>query len=97
MLGEYTTEERAEMLARMRNASHLFYRMAAVAGCHTFLEFCGLMNEFIRRCELADAAGDASWVHANGHDVNLPLDAGQIAYIREKLGCIYGDAVLARA
>ncbi len=92
--GEYTPAERAEILARMREVSAWFYLAAQRVGCHAFIEFTGLMNEFRQRCERAEEAGDASWIGANGHDVNMPLKPYEVDYIREKLHCIYGEAVL---
>lgn len=53
----YTPEERKAILARMRTASNLFYSAAAAAGCHAFIEFTGLMNEFIKLCTEAEAQG----------------------------------------
>lgn len=92
--GEYTAEERAAILESMRQTSARFYASASLSGCHAFLEFAGLLNEFIKACADAEARGDHGWVHANGHGGNLKLELHQVAYIREKLGCIYGDAVL---
>lgn len=90
---EYTAEERAAILESMRQTSNRFYASAVHAGCHAFIEFAGLMNEYIKACEGAEARGEA-WVHASGHGDNLKLEDFQIAYIREKLGCIFGDQVL---
>lgn len=91
---EYTPEERRAILGAMRRATDAFYRAAASAGCHAFIEFAGLMNEFIVVCADAEERGDHGWVHANGHGENMALEPYQVAYIREKLGCIYGDSVL---
>lgn len=86
----YSAEERAAILAKMRAASNLFYSAAANAGCHAFIEFTGLMNEFIKLCAEADAQG-LNWVHANVHgDVHLPFKPYHIEYLSEKLECIYG-------
>lgn len=86
----YTVEERKAILTKMRAASNLFYSAAANAGCHAFIEFTGLMNEFIKLCETAEAQG-LPWVHANVHgDVHLPFKPHHIEYLSEKLECIYG-------
>jgi hypothetical protein len=85
-----TPEERAAILQRMRDASNRFYAAAAAAGCHAFIEFTGLMNEYIKLCQEANEAG-IEWVHANVHgDVHLPWKPHHIAYLSEKLECIYG-------
>ncbi len=87
---EYTPEQRREILARMHAASGQFYAAAARAGCHAFIEFTGLMNEFIKICEEAEKQG-IDWVRANVHgDVHLPFKPWNIAYLGEKLECIYG-------
>lgn len=85
-----TPEERAAILQRMRDASNRFYAAAAAAGCHAFIEFTGLMNEYVKLCQEAEAAG-LEWVHANVHGGNhLPFAPHHIAYLSEKLECIYG-------
>jgi len=85
-----TFEERAHILNRMRAASNAFYVAAANAGCHAFIEFTGLMNEFIKLCEDAEQQG-TDWVHANVHgDVHLPFKPYHVEYLSEKLECIYG-------
>lgn len=90
---EYTAEERQAILAKMSAASNLFYSAAANAGCHAFIEFTGLMNEFIKLCSEADAQG-LNWIHANVHgDVHLPFKPYHIEYLSEKLECIYGKRI----
>lgn len=89
----YNSQERERMIAAMKSASNDFYRHATHIGCHAFIEFCGLMNEFIKMCETA---------HKSGHDFNLsnihcghslPLESYMASYIGEKLGCIYGTSL----
>jgi len=88
-----TPEERREILRRMHAASNNFYAAAARAGCHAFIEFTGLMNEFIKLCETAEAQG-IPWVRANVHgDVHLPFKPHHIEYLSEKLECIYGKRI----
>ncbi len=90
MSGGETPEERAQILKRMRSASAAFYVAAINAGCHAFIEFTGLMNEYIKLCEQAESAG-IDWVHANVHGgEHLPFLPHHIAYLNEKLECIYG-------
>jgi len=86
-------EARAEALRRMRATSNAFYASAAQAGCHAFIEFCGLMNEYIKLCEEAEAAG-IDWLLANTHTGQaLPLKSYNVAYLAEKLDCIYGPSI----
>ena len=87
---EYTVEERAAMLRRMRGASDYFYSMAVRIGVHAFIEFTGLMNEFIKLCEEAHEKG-IDFTMANVHSgQHLPFQPHHIAYVYEKLECIYG-------
>lgn len=91
----YTPEERAAMLQKMRACSDSFYSQAAHAGCHALIEFTGLMNEFIKVCAEAHAAGE-QFPFANTHcEVLLPFKPYHLAYLAEKLGCIYGPALVA--
>ena len=86
----YTPEERQEILAKMHATSQVFYGMAVASGCHAFIEFTGLMNEFLQVCEEAEEAG-RPWIHANGHNPeHLRFQPRHIEYLSEKLGCIYG-------
>ena len=82
-------EERAKALEQMQAVSSSFYAHAVQIGVHPFIEFCGLMNEYINACRNA---------HNNGLDFSecskhsgqsLPLESFQIAYINEKLECIF--------
>lgn len=85
--------DRTEMLAKMRRASQCFYVLARSAGCHAFLEFTGLINEFIVLCEAAEARG-IDWTIADTHTgVTLPMMQFHMTYLAEKLDCIYGPAL----
>ncbi len=90
----YTQEQRTEMLRKMRATSSQFYELAIRTGVHSFIEFCGLMNEYIQVCERADKAG-IDWVSANTHSgTALPFEDYNAAYLAEKLNCIYGPELL---
>jgi hypothetical protein len=92
---EHTHEELTAMLGRMRKASDDFYGAAMRTECHAFIEFTGLMNEFIRVCEEAVAAGQ-DFTTCNTHSGNpLPMKPWHAGYLAEKIKCIYGP-VLAR-
>lgn len=92
-VGGYTPEERVVMLAMMREASNAFYSRAVRIGCHPFIEFAGLMNEYIKLCQQAHEAG-IDFNESSGHSGNpLPMAPYEAAYIGEKLGCIYGPSL----
>lgn len=85
-----TAEERAECLRKMRAASSAFYFAAVQCGNHAFIEFTGLMNDYIAACEDAHRAG-VDFTRANVHTgTHLPLPGYRLAYLDEKLECIYG-------
>jgi hypothetical protein len=90
----YTPAERADMLVRMRSVSDNFYRHAADAGCHALIEYTGLMNEYIKVCAEAHARGE-QFPFSNTHTgLVLPFKPYHLAYLAEKLNCIYGPALL---
>lgn len=82
-------------LKAMQDAADAFYSRAMNVGNHPFIEFAGLMNEYIKCCH---------WAHANGVDFTrcnthtgqpLPMADFQVNYVNEKLECIFtGRAVL---
>lgn len=90
----YTEDELREMIKKMHDASGIYYALAVQTGCHTFIEFTGLINEFIKLCEQALVDGidfTQASIHSGQH---LPFEPYHIAYLREKLECIYGPDVL---
>lgn len=90
----YTAAERAEMIDKMRLVSERFYGPATMTGVHAFIEFCGLMNEYITVCAEAQARG-IDFTMANTHTGEaLPFQVHNAAYLAEKLNCIYGPALL---
>jgi hypothetical protein len=91
----YNEEERTEMLRKMKKASSVFYSMATQIGCHPFIEFTGLMNEYIKICEDAHQEGidfTQTTRHQSGEN-KLPMKRHHVAYLGEKLGCIYGPSI----
>jgi hypothetical protein len=92
---DYSPAERQEMLVKMQRLSDNYYGAACAAGCHAFIEFAGLMNEFIKVCAEAHAKGQ-DFPFSNTHSGSvLPFKPYNLAYLGEKLGCIYGPALLA--
>jgi len=76
-----------------RTASNEFYLAAVRSRNHPFIEFTGLINEYIMLCEAAHAQGQ-DFTQANIHSGQaLPMQAHNVAYLGEKLGCIYGPAL----
>jgi hypothetical protein len=84
-----TKEERAEMIAKMRAVSNGFYAAAVSIGNHPFIEFTGLINEYITCCEEAQRDG-IDFTECNTHgSKELPMKEHNINYINEKLECIF--------
>lgn len=78
------------MLKRMQQASNAFYAAAIAIGNHPFIEFTGLMNEYIKICEDAHAMG-IDFSNCNIHTgERLPVASYRQAYMQEKLECIFG-------
>ena len=94
----YTKGEREIMLSAMKATSDRFYASATAIGNHPFIEFCGLMNEYIKACKAAHDQG-IDFTQCNTHSgQNLPLQPFMVDYINEKLECIFtGRSVMQNA
>jgi len=89
----YSAEERKVMLTKMQQTSNAFYAAAVRIGCHPFIEFCGLMNEYIKVCTAAHEAG-IDFTQTTAHSgLALPMQKWHVEYLAEKLECIYGPAL----
>ncbi len=89
----YTTEELQKMIDGMRAASNQFYAMATAVGNHAFIEFTGLMNEYIKVCEHALSQG-IDFTECNVHTGKmLPMQPFHVQYLGEKLSCIYSTSL----
>jgi hypothetical protein len=89
--------ERLVALDRMQDASDAFYRSAVSIGNHPFIEFAGLMNEYITACRAAHRDG-IDFTQCNVHNgQTLPLHPVMSDYINEKLECIFTGAKVLRA
>ncbi len=87
---EDPSEARAQLQA-MRAASAAFYQAAVHTGVHAFIEFTGLMNEFINVCEQTAREGK-DFTQANAHcGQTLNMQTYQAQYLAEKLECIFGS------
>lgn len=90
-----TPEEREVALVEMQRTSDTFYRSAIQIRNHPFIEFAGLMNEYIKACSEAHRAG-IDFSECNTHSgKELPMPSYMVEYVNEKLECIYtGRSVL---
>lgn len=86
----------SESLQLMQEASDKFYQASTRTHCHAFVEFTGLMNEYIKICnEFQQANPDADFRENNAHTgQNIPVKPYQKQYILEKLECIYQDSLI---
>lgn len=87
----YSKDELKEMLLQMRNLSSGFYSGACRIGNHPFIEFCGLMNEYIKMCEEAFDRGEDFTEFSTHRGQHLEMKPHNLKYIREKLDCIFGN------
>lgn len=85
--------ERRIVLDQMHEAAGMFYRMAVRIGNHPFIEFTGLMNEYIKACESAHRR-EIDFTDCSAHSGReLPLKDYELQYINEKLECIFGGRI----
>lgn len=89
-MSEETKKELSDTIGRMSKISEGFYYQAIQCGNHAFIEFCGLMNDYIRMCEAA-LVKEIDFRDCNTHSGNsLPMEIYQAEYLAGKLDCIYG-------
>ncbi len=86
-------QERRDMLQtlvnRMDAQASLFYRGAQAVGHHQWIEFTGFLNEYVKMCQrMLDAGKDFQ-------NCEIEPKSFEVNYIREKLGCIFGEKVIA--
>lgn len=92
MMGE---QERVDALRRMQVAVGRFYGEAVRIGNHPFIEFAGLMTAYVNSCRLAHGQG-VDFTECNVHAGRvLPMESFEIAYVAEKLDCIFGGRIAA--
>ncbi|MEG4109009.1 hypothetical protein [Microcoleus sp. S13_C5] len=86
-----------EILEAMKAAANNYYREAIATNCHTFIEFTGLINEYIKICErnLKQRGVDftKTSVHTPGES-KLQIEGWELEYINDKLRCIFPDLKL---
>ena len=84
-----TAAEREVALQKMRELSDAFYQHAIRIGVHPFIEFTGVMNEYIKCAHEAHDAG-IDFSECNTHSgVSLPMPGFSVDYVNEKLECIF--------
>jgi len=82
-----------ESLVKMRAASNQFYTAATRVEAHAFVEFTGLINEYIKVCE-ANLKRGTDFRELNAHrEGQLQMEPYQLDYITEKLNCIFQGAL----
>ena len=92
----YSAAERRQMLIQMHAAADQFYRMAILIHNHPFIEFTGLIKEYVSACNRANAAG-IDFTQCSKHSGReLPMEQHQIDYVNEKLECIFSGRVMMR-
>jgi hypothetical protein len=89
----YNKSERDEIIRKMREVSGTFYAGAVKTHNHPFIEFCGILNEFISVCQNASEDG-IDFTQTNRHSgAALPIQPHNARYLGEKVGCIYGPSL----
>lgn len=92
-----TPEERELALKRMNEAISRFYSAAVQIGNHPFIEFAGVMTAYANTCRRAHEAG-IDFSECNRHAGRpLPMEPFEIAYLNEKLDCIFDGRLVARS
>ena len=77
----------------MRGISSLFYNLAVQCGNHAFIEFCGLMNEYINMCQETLNTG-VDFTMCNIHTgQGLVIEEYQADYLGEKFSCIFAGSL----
>ncbi|AGZ61809.1 MAG: hypothetical protein AV945_gp02 [Phormidium phage MIS-PhV1B] len=86
----------SESLKLMQEISNKFYETSCMTQCHAFVEFTGLMNEYIKICsEFQKANPDDDFRMLNAHSgKSIKLKRYEIHYIKEKLNCIYQEQII---
>lgn len=85
----YSKVQLQSMIHHMRSTSNDFYGAAVDIGNHPFIEFTGLINEYIDCCQQALNKG-VDFTECSTHSgKELPMMDHQVKYTNEKLECIF--------
>lgn len=88
-----TPAERDVALKRMDETIQRFYSSAIQIGNHPFIEFAGVMMAYLKTCQRAHDAG-IDFTECNRHAGNpLPMEGFEVAYLNEKLDCIFDGRI----
>ena len=86
-------ERLREIINKMEQVCSEFYAGSIQTENHAFIEFCGLMGEYIKICRVTLNSG-IDFTKANVHSgKNLVFYDHNENYLREKLECIYGTSL----
>lgn len=89
----HTEAQRESLLVMMKSLSDAFYSSTTKLGVHPFIEFTGLLNEYISMCREAHKDG-IDFTQCNTHTgQTLPMAPHNLAYLNEKIECIFSGAV----
>ena len=78
-----------QIIRQMHNVSDAFYAAAVTISNHPFIEFCGLMNEYIDCCANAVKL-NIDFTNCSTHTGrDLPMLEHNVTYINTKLECIF--------
>ena len=88
-----------EILEAMKAAASNYYCEAIATNCHTFIEFTGLINEYIKICERNLNQGGVDFTKTSAHcpgEPKLQIEDWELQYINDKLRCIFPDLQLVK-
>lgn len=92
-----TAAEEKQALKEMSALQDEFYLRAVNIGVHPFIEFGGLMSEYITICRDAYHTGIDFSARSKHTGKSLPMKPYQVDYVNEKLSCIFtGHVVLTK-
>lgn len=91
------TQQRVDELNQLEQDMYLvaswFYNKAVHLQNHTFIEFCGLMTEYIKICDNTLKSG-LDYTQCSIHTGQaLVMEPYHLNYLNEKLECIFGITV----
>lgn len=71
----------------------LCFRNGLASKCHPFLEFNGVMQQYVSMCRSA-ADNGIDFAHCSVHqNRSLPMRVADASYLADKLNCIFGAAI----
>jgi hypothetical protein len=86
-----------EILVAMEIAANNYYREAIATNCHTFIEFTGLINEYIKICKRNLKQRGVDFTKTSVHcpdELKLQIEDWELQYINDKLRCIFPNLQL---